>query len=348
VKPAIPANSIHALQCARQALSLMTEHQIAPTPVNYTLWYHYSCKDMPELTRELDALLGMKKGAISAEISEYLYGKHILAQTDESESVQQSSLDAQHVIANIMLIMQQYRGAADEYNEGLGQHIEGMASRLHNPVVAELVKELIGHTVAMRDSGKALSATLDEAHQEIERLKEHLENITQEANRDFLTGVSNRKAFDRQLDALAMSARQQNQIFSLLMLDIDHFKRINDTHGHPIGDEVLRQIGRILFERIRGKDMVARYGGEEFAILLPETPLQGGVAVAEHIRKNIASIELVRKDTGERLPPVTISIGVAQYRGSGDSLALLITRADQALYRSKLTGRDRVTAEAQD
>jgi len=109
---------------------------------------------------------------------------------------------------------------------------------------------------------------------------------------------------------------------------------------------VLKKVARGILDCVKGKDFVARYGGEEFAILLPNTPLAGGLAAGEGIRRTIAETELLRKDTGELLGQVTVSIGVAHFRPETDSIPMLISRADNALYRSKSGGRNRVTQES--
>ena len=160
--------------------------------------------------------------------------------------------------------------------------------------------------------------------------------------------MGNRKSLEIKLDELTAWAKEKNADLCLLMIDIDHFKTFNDKYGHLVGDEVLRKVGRALVDSVKGKDFVARYGGEEFAVLLPSTPLGGGLAVAEILRKNIAETDLVRKDTGASIGLVSVSIGVARYRPEADSIAMLISRADNALYRSKIGGRNRVTQESFD
>jgi diguanylate cyclase len=131
---------------------------------------------------------------------------------------------------------------------------------------------------------------------------------------------------------------------SLLIADIDHFKKFNDTFGHQVGDKVLRTVGRSLKDGVKGRDTAARYGGEEFAVILPQTPMSGALAVAEQIRGGLAGRKLVDKRSGDDYGRVTLSIGAAEYR-SGESAADLIGRADAALYRAKENGRNRVEPE---
>jgi diguanylate cyclase len=131
---------------------------------------------------------------------------------------------------------------------------------------------------------------------------------------------------------------------TLLITDIDHFKRFNDSYGHLTGDQVLRLVALSVKQNVKGADLAARFGGEEFAVILPNTPMRSALTVAEHIRRAVMSKELVKRSTGENLGRVTISIGVASYR-PGDTYASLIDRADTCLYAAKRGGRNKVVCE---
>ena len=156
---------------------------------------------------------------------------------------------------------------------------------------------------------------------------------------DALTGVVNRKAFDERLDAeLAFGLRHESPL-SLVLLDVDHFKKVNDTHGHPAGDAVLRGVAAVARSQARETDLVARYGGEELAVVLPETDAAGARAIAERLR---AAVEGTAHATEQGSLRVTVSVGVATWPGGGQTPDELLTTADRALYRAKQTGRNRV------
>jgi diguanylate cyclase len=132
---------------------------------------------------------------------------------------------------------------------------------------------------------------------------------------------------------------------SLMLTDIDHFKSFNDSFGHLTGDQVLRLVAMSVKHNVKGKDTAARYGGEEFAVILPNTVLRAATTVANHIRREVMSKELMKRSTGEKLGHVTISMGVATLR-TGDTCQSLIERADACLYAAKRSGRNRVICEA--
>jgi len=163
------------------------------------------------------------------------------------------------------------------------------------------------------------------------------------ATTDSLTGALNRGRFMARAADEVMRARRYGRPLSAVMLDIDHFKKINDTHGHATGDEAIRSVVRVCRTLVRGADVLGRLGGEEFAILLPETPPQGAVLLAERLRRALAVTE-VRMPGGVGVT-FTVSIGVSALRPGEESVSALLARADEALYRAKNGGRNRVVCE---
>ena len=191
---------------------------------------------------------------------------------------------------------------------------------------------------------KAAVASIQKA-QLLETAKADNARLEALAHTDPLTQVLNRRALTLRLTAELERARRYDSVLSLLLIDIDHFKRINDTHGHLVGDDVLREVARLLTTAVRSVDLVARYGGEEFVIVLPETGLEGALIFAERVREQIAEHEFA--GSGGRALQLTASIGVATFPGPGlEMVEELFARADEALYRSKAEGRNRVAAGA--
>jgi two-component system, cell cycle response regulator len=178
-----------------------------------------------------------------------------------------------------------------------------------------------------------------------ERLRDSVQMSIEMAITDVLTGLFNRRYMESHLATLIEQAKSRGKPLTALVLDIDYFKAINDSHGHDAGDDVLREFALRIRRSIRGIDLACRYGGEEFVIVMPETDMAVAAMVAERLRRRIAADPFAIQQ-GARSIPVTISIGIAGVRGREDSAAALLKRADQALYRAKRDGRNRVVPDA--
>jgi diguanylate cyclase (GGDEF)-like protein/PAS domain S-box-containing protein len=174
---------------------------------------------------------------------------------------------------------------------------------------------------------------------DITRHKEIETELMVLATTDPLTGVLNRRAFGEQGDREISRARRYDIPLSVLMLDVDHFKRINDTFGHMAGDQVLRLMAEVMRKTLRETDLIGRIGGEEFAAILTETPIEGALDTSERLRKSIESKPL---ETEDGVVVYTASIGVTEYRTTDKSLEQTLKRADAALYKAKASGRNRV------
>jgi diguanylate cyclase len=185
---------------------------------------------------------------------------------------------------------------------------------------------------------------LKASKQEINQLQENLEAVRNESLTDPLTGLANRKYFDQMLDQAVARSKANDEPLSLLLGDIDHFKKFNDSYGHLTGDQVLRLVATAVRQNVKGQDLAARYGGEEFAVILPNTPLRQALTVADHIRRGVVLKELVKRSTGECLGRITISIGVATLH-KAEAAPALIERADACLYAAKRNGRNCIVAE---
>jgi len=207
---------------------------------------------------------------------------------------------------------------------------------------------LVRSTREVETQNRSLQQSLKSSKEEINALQEKLVTIGRESLTDPLTSLANRKLFTEELDrAIRESKEDTNRPLSLLMCDIDHFKRFNDTYGHVVGDQMLRLFASVMKSEVRMQDTPARYGGEEFAVVLPDTAIQQAETVAEKLRRAIIERKIVKRSTGESLGKLTVSIGVAQFR-PGDNAQTLIERADKCLYAAKNAGRNRVIAGSSD
>ena len=166
------------------------------------------------------------------------------------------------------------------------------------------------------------------------------DSLRQQSIRDPLTGLFNRRYLEESLSLEIQRARRNNSSFSILMLDLDHFKRFNDTHGHEAGDLVLQTLGRFLQRHIRGGDIACRYGGEEFTLVLPSTSLELAQQRAEELCAGIRTLHI--DFNGSPLGPLSLSAGIAAFPNHGDGVEMVLQAADMALYQAKNEGRDRV------
>jgi diguanylate cyclase len=207
-----------------------------------------------------------------------------------------------------------------------------------------IIESLVVATKEMEKTNDALEARLKASKHEISQLQNNLEAVRNESLTDPLTTLANRKFFDLAMEKSIGDAVKTGEPLSLLMTDIDHFKKFNDTFGHLTGDQVLRLVAQALKQNVKGQDVAARYGGEEFAVVLPRTGLQQALTVGDHIRRAVMGKELMKRSTGEHLGRLTISVGVALFR-KDDTAQSFIGRADAGLYAAKRAGRNRVISE---
>jgi diguanylate cyclase (GGDEF)-like protein len=166
--------------------------------------------------------------------------------------------------------------------------------------------------------------------------KNYLDSCEEAAFTDHLTGLANRRRFERQLEREVSRTRRFNRPFCLLMLDIDLFKRVNDTYGHDVGDDVIRHLGNVIQAGTRGIDTAARVGGEEFGVILTETDFAHGLEVAERLRASVSEMDV--PVAGQ----ITVSVGLAEFNADSRDARELFSAADAALYEAKRRGRDRV------
>ncbi|MGE6487547.1 GGDEF domain-containing protein [Paenisporosarcina sp. NPDC076898] len=186
------------------------------------------------------------------------------------------------------------------------------------------------------EANKQLQELLKEVEEKQQELLDLNKDLLELALTDPLTGLKNRRYLqDKIMEFIELAKSSENEMFSLLLIDVDHFKEVNDTHGHPMGDAVLRELSWKLLRETRDNDIVARVGGEEFMILLPKMNEESARVIAERIRLNVDHGPWAQKR-------VTVSIGVTSYK-FGDSPSSLYSKADQALYISKNAGRNRVS-----
>jgi diguanylate cyclase len=332
-----------AAEFIRLALPLMSRNGIPANPKHYTVWYDFVSGRNQPLKESVDRVLTSTR-SISAAFSDELYDQFF--RNNEEKIADQMRTEVRSLVASVLQQLATSGGQANHYSQVLEDYNARMSKDLSTGEFRRLVNEFMGETNQMLDSNRQLEKQLEKTNHELDELRHQLEEARYEAATDALTGLANRKAFDSALLEQTQSARENGCECCLIMADIDHFKHFNDNHGHLVGDKLLRFVSNILKDSLKGQDLVARFGGEEFAILLPNTPLRGALAVAESLRARVQSQRLRRTDTQQPIGGVTLSLGIAAFKSS-DAPDTLIARADAALYQSKHLGRNRVTLETQ-
>lgn len=350
VQGKVPATEAdRAARIRKLAVAVWTEMErlgIVPTPRAYEVWFAYRTGASTVLSERIGALLDRGE-ALTPSVLDTLHGELLLHPEVDFEALS-GSVDEIHTLAQ-SLVDQVAGGQAAM--SGYGELLSHWADTLpHEKTMGGLVAAvgtLTAETIRAVERSRALEQQLSASAARIAKLRRSLADVKQETTTDALTGIANRKAFEAKLRRAVSQARlEPTSLTSVLLLDVDHFKRFNDAYGHHTGDLVLRLVGRLLSDNVKGRDMVARYGGEEFAILLAGAGHETAAVVARQICRALSSKQLVTRPSQGSVDNITISIGVAQHR-AGESMASLIERADAALYRAKDLGRNRVCTDAE-
>jgi diguanylate cyclase len=328
---------------AEVALGQIKSLRQTAVPRNYEIWYVYATGYNSPLNKIINETLA-RNGKLTESDLEQIYETY-LSQIKTTDRIDKVGARVIGEIDDVMKLIAEALGMSASYDRSLSGATQKLAVAQNPDQVKAVIESLVTSTHEMRETNKALEDRLTLSKSEISNLQQSLEAIRAESLTDPLTGLGNRKYFDRSIELAVQNAFASGEPLSLLMFDIDHFKSFNDSYGHLTGDQVLRLVGMSLKQTIKGQDITARYGGEEFVVLLPNTALRQALTVADHIRRAIMSKELKKKSTGEILGRVTISVGVSMLKPDDDTDSL-IERADACLYAAKRNGRNRVVCEA--
>jgi diguanylate cyclase len=327
---------------AKRVLPKMAESKVPLTPENYHLWFEYSIGSNEGLTGDINKIIASGK-PFTGEVNKKLYDKY-LGNEHDKRLVEQVQKETQKIFKRIVDDILITNESTSDYGQKLKAYAQQLDEAKALSDVQYIVKDIMSDTNQVAESTRQLQERLEEATTQAEGLRQQLVKTEREALIDALTGLHNRKAFDRKAKELHEAFQKDGAGFSVIMLDIDFFKSFNDKYGHQTGDEVLRIVGSLLHDTLKGRDFPARYGGEEFVVLLPTTPLNNACIVAEQIRRNISQKILKVIKTGESLGNITVSLGVSEIN-SGDTMDSVIERADKALYLAKDAGRNNVKSE---
>ena len=287
---------------AEKAMGSLTEQHVPPTPHNFHVWFKYALGTPAELKRTINILIAQKRKFDSATNRD-LYSTYVSSDGADEAVAQQVSQQLHDVLATA----QQFLNSAIADNRSQIAAISEVADRSETETDPRLlVQTLMEELSRAATRATRLEAQFVEKSRELDVIRASLSQSEERARTDTLTGLPNRRGLEEFFRTAQAEAMEKGQPLSALMIDIDHFKKFNDTFGHGVGDQVLRLVASALRERVRETDLPARYGGEELIAVLPGADLTVCANSAERIRKALADCRITRRSTGEVLPGITV------------------------------------------
>jgi diguanylate cyclase len=341
----------YATTVADRAIRSMSQQSVPVTPGNFSVWFDYAMGTSPALRKTIDVLIGNKR-KFDASINRELYATFVKPQSGAD-----AAGDFPEQLQGVISSAREFLATAISDNrtqiEALGQVASQVASQVTSQVNSQvqvngdprpIIEQLVAELARATSRAAALETNFLASTQELDRIRDSLRAAEERSNTDALTGLANRRSMDEFFRSAQIVAMEGDEPLSILMIDIDHFKKFNDTYGHQVGDQVLRLVAKVLQDNVGQGGLAARYGGEELIAVLPGYDLGACVEVAERIRLRISEARLTRRATGQAISSVTVSIGVAQFR-LAESAETMIERCDLGLYQAKRSGRNRTVTE---
>jgi len=322
-----------------KVIEVFDKHNITPNPMNFLVWYEYFLASNPKLVAVLNNAMQNRDGYTNT-LGVRMYEEFLKEQQADTSDLERAF---RKLLERMVSKLMDWTKNMDSHTQELDHYVNQLSGR--TDIDTETLRNLTGSVLSTTKSIVATQCEMQQdmvaATKHIALLQKELEDARAEAMTDMLTKLANRRWFEQDLD-IAMQATKENNQLAVILCDIDFFKKFNDNYGHQIGDAVLRFISGILKKNVEPSQLVARIGGEEFAILVPNATVEEAFSLAEHLRHKVEISHLKRKDTGETIGNITISLGVSSYR-VGEEWDSLYQRADKALYESKENGRNRTT-----
>ena len=329
-------------QQAQSTLEIMAEMQVPPIPNNYCIWFEYLVGDNSALRGDIERRIAAHT-PFTEQVNQLIFAKHFGRNADEAV-VRQAQNETQRILKDILSEVLSTNKHASDYSAKLEAYSQRLAHAREVDEMRAIIASVIKDTATMADSSRKLKDRLDQTSTETEKLRGQLRRTQKEALVDSLTGLHNRRAFDRRIDQFFDAFRNTGTAFAVIMLDIDLFKIFNDNFGHKVGDAVLQILGNVLHECLSTEDFPARVGGEEFVALVPTGSVDRATKIAEKIRRRMSEKRFRLAKTGKPISQITVSAGVSVVRAD-DTVTSVVDRADKALYMAKNGGRNAVKSE---
>jgi diguanylate cyclase len=338
----IGAQQLQSQTWFKQTADRLIRDGLTPTPNNYAVYYYYFAGTNPALKTAVDGILA-HENALSQTHCDELFLRYLGIEA-EQKAISHTNTVIEQEITRVLGAIDQAASGTSQFTESLDNFSGQLNSTASLEGIREAVTKIVTETRTITQQNERLATQLSEATQQLVEVRQNLDQVHKESQIDALTEVGNRKFFEKEISYALAEARDNAQPLTLLMVDIDHFKKFNDSYGHLVGDQVLRLVAHTLVENLKGRDVIARYGGEEFVILLPQTKVNDAEKVANQLRASLATKSIKRRSTNETLGSISISIGASEFC-AGEDKDSFIARADGALYKAKQTGRNKVVLD---
>jgi diguanylate cyclase len=303
----------------------LLDHQLDPTPDHYDLAFQYRAAANARLVNAVQAEIE-SSGRLSADAADRIFAESAGPITPDALAKMAEEIEAQ--MNGLSGIARQSGADATEFRIALEADTDDVTK------VVDLTRSMIMRT-------RSAEAQLRSATKELQGLRTHLAEAQHFADVDPLTELANRRAFKRHLEKAIFEAHVEATPLSLAFIDLDHFKRLNDCHGHETGDRVLRFVAKLMTKHFVKAGLVGRFGGEEFVVMFPGLNPETACNMVENCRAALCDLPLYAASTGDRIGAVSFTAGVTELE-AGEGMADVLRRADETLYRGKADGRNRV------
>ena len=325
-----------AYNLAKSALTHIGNFRTPPTPAVYEVWYTYSQGDNPEIQSQLSHAVNVAKSVTSEQLEQLRL--QFLDQSKSTEIGQQVGESMSAELASLQELIQSQQAANADFSDSIATANDSLAGELSPADIKNCVQSLMESNARMQSQMEGMTEKLDHSQNLVNSLQSELHEAQRSMFTDPLTGIGNRRFFDRQLSKVLDRVQAKQTNFYLILIDIDKFKSVNDTLGHAAGDEAIQFVANALQEKGQAY-AIARFGGDEFAMLLESDSIEEVTDLVEDLRLYVARTDIEISSSGEVVDYVTLSIGGARIR-EDDSTESVFERADRMLYASKSSGRN--------
>lgn len=331
-----------AARLATKVLDYAHRYRSPPKPRAYEVWFTYLTGEDPALSARIESEI-VKSNEVDLETIDEIYLDHFLqgrlssGMTRIGDELDAGLRDTLSIVREGLWSSKRFLTSLRDARDKIGS---GSQTRETKRTVLDLLE--LGREHAAQT--EAVSGELDKARAQVMALQRELHRLRDTAYLDHLTQIPNRRHMDEALAREIALAEANGDPLSFALGDLDHFKQLNDTHGHAIGDAVLKHFASLLRKNVKGQDTPARYGGEEFAVIFPKTTLFGAARATENIRKLFQETDFVLSRDRTSIGRQSVSFGVTQFL-PGETMAHLLSRADDLLYQAKRRGRNRVETD---